>query len=1063
VRFLSLSLLLLLPKLVFAAPLPAFQGTVTQTQNGVTARAKIAWQPPSTLVVEVERDDSSLTAAQTVLAHGDETLIYEPASKRTRRTAFNVATNWWRSSNLSAGGPANYLFAGTPSPTDTSDGRYLNRDDVLFGGGGRDAYYAAVKTPARLYPARTTVTPVSRIEKNEAGKTLLDAKITLGADGLPQTAQVSAEGLNATFSYDLKPTAAALTPPEIPVAIVEDDRVLAPSAYTGGDASSLFNQGAALALDENFPAAFAAFTAASRSTPTASAPIIAMYELAMLIRDDALAAGALAKMETLGLDPTETLPRRARVALLRRDYEGALTALKSAALAAPQNLELRLLEAEALRSRLDFDGARALYLGILAEKTPQVVAQVTAAQTLANMAMPDEFPALLTAVPGTTQAQKLARSLIQLRDGQAAETNEFSSDEMEIALALGYESAARDEEAQKAWQTLETRGSDLTKTRARAHMMTLAARRGDVSASIGYWRAWNATLVTTPDRDAARAAFFDAWQKAFRSETLQSALANRAAATGATEDDMRLFVAYLELYGTSDDLKVALDNGSARFPTSPFWLGRIAERKVVEANETRGNDAGLARREQLYNEAMRLLDRAIAAAPDEIFYRFQKALAATQRGAKTGGVIDPGLASKNRALAKKETAQLIADFPGDPDVLVSAALQNLAFEGDSGAQEAIKLATLALDSRPGDGDRHTLIWAARQALATSYRRLKQNDLAAAQWEILLQGARDPGEQSALAMGYTSLLESTGDTEGVAQLLTRIAGQNWGYSGSRASLDALAQRVAASPIGAVVVKSLAASSEGASALALATLAQKQLEIARRMLELPEAPPATDANLDRANRDLGMALGKLRVVAAGPDRLIAARAAAFLAEGANLAGEERFKLLRSALDTEPRDAALRFALVGALSGEEGKKERDIAAKILDFRPETRRQLSSATRNGGDLPLAQKLGEEAFNSAARAPEVTTNTFQRLAFSLARTAFNNNQTSRAIELYNGLSLPQWNPIDRAAALLALSRNYKEQGKDDEVAKINPRITALGITQAEASGAITFVDDVEN
>lgn len=1062
-RFIPFCLLLLLSPVASAAPLPAFEGTLTQTQNGATARAKIAWQPPDTLLVQIERNDASGIPAQTILANGDQTLLFAPSSKRTRRLPFNIAKSWWRGSSLSSGGPANFLFAGTAFPGLTSADIVLRRNDVLFGGGGQEAYYAAAKTPVGRFAAQIATTATSRVEKDRTGNTVLDAKITTGEGGLPTGAQVTAAGETTSFTYDLKPTTTPIGTVEIPTAVIEEDQLLAPSTYAGDGASPLFNKGAALALNEDYPAAFTALGAAARSAPTASAPLIATFELALSLRDDELAATVLARMDTLGLDPLETQPRRARLALLRRDYKGALAAFRAASTAAPQNLSLRLLEAEALRSSSDIEAARTIYRGILAEKTPQEDAQVSAAENLALAAMPEEFAALLESVPNDTPAQKLARSLVQLRDKKTPEVADFTSDALQVSLALGFESAGRDEDAANAWQTIETRGNDARKNRARAHLMTLAARRGDAPVSIGYWRAWNATLGSLPEQVQARAAFFDAWQKAFRSEALQSVLSNRATATAATEDDLRLYLAYLELYGSAADIDSTVATALTRFPKSAYWLGKRAEARVGDAMATRGNDPGIARREQLFAEALKLLDEAIAAAPEEPFYRFQKALVATQRGSKSGGVIDATIASRNRAAAKKETAALLAELPGDPDAMISAALQNLSFEGDATAREAINLATRALDTAPGDGDRHVLVWAARQALATAYRRLNQNDLAAQQWEMLLIGARAPDEQGALAANYFGLFEKAGDTAAAAHLLARIAGQNWAYSDARATLDALSLRYAASPMAGAVVKALDTADDGASALAMATLAQKQTEVAERLLQTPDAPPAADANLDRANRDLGLALGKLKGIADGPNRLLAARAAAFLAEWASLAVEERLGLLRRAIELEPRDASLRFALVGALSGDEAKKERDIAAKVLDFDTETRRQLSSATRNAGDVALALQLGEEALAEAARAPEVTTNTFQRLAFSVARTAFVGNQSTRATELYNGLSLPQWNPIDRAAALLALSRNYKEAGKEAEVTRINAKVAALKLEAPEIDAAITFADQVEN
>jgi len=1070
VRFSPLFLLLLAPRVAKCAPLSAFEGTLSQTQKGVTTRAKIAWSPPDTLRIETLPDAETGAPGSVILARGDETLLRENATGRVRRAPYNIAKNWWRGAGLSFGGPANFLFAATPFPADAKSGRYLLRDAVIFGGGGKDVYYAAKKVAARRYSAQIAVSNAARTEKDEAGKTVLEAQITLDGAGLPRAATLTTGGQSASFAYDLK---AAPAPPAIAAMdapIFEDLDLRAPSEYAANDASSLFNRGASLSQNEDAPRAIAAFEAAAIAAPQSAAPPIALFEIALALRDTGRAQKALDALAILPVNPLEIEVRRARLALLDRDRAGALAAFQAAGKTAPQNLTLRLAQAEVLRSQADFEAARALYRGILAENSMQFGAQSGAAENLALNATFEEIPALLTSVPAGNDAQKLARALLQLRLAQTPETGAFAGDEFQLALALGLERAARDDEAQSAWQTLENRAPDGLKNRARAHLMTLAARRGDVSGAIAKWRDWNANLSLQSGRAAAQNAFFGAFQKAFRSDALQSALANRAGATAATEDDLRLFLGYQENYGTPDDVLSALQTGANRFSNSPFWIGKRAENLLATANQQRSNEAGTARREQLYSQALALLDEAIKNAPDEPFYRAQKALAATQRAAKTGAILDPAIATRNRAAAQRETAAFLEAFPGDPDALVSAALQNLALQNDGAAREAIRLANLALDSAPGegDGDRHSLVWAAHQALASAYKRLGQPDLAAAQWEILLLGARDAGEQTALASSYFTLIDgaaaanSEAANQGAARLLAQLALEKWGYSAARGLLESVAARMAVSPRATAISAALAKMPGEGASLASATLALRRLEAARRALQAPEAPPAADANLERAGRDLSAALTALRVFAQSPNRPVAARAAAFVAENGGLDGAERLELLQSALEKEPRDAALRFALIGALDGPENAREREIAAKILDFGLETRRNLASATRRAGDAAASLRLAEEAFAFAARAPEHSGTAFQRVAFTLAKSAFAANQNTRALEIYNGLSLPQWNDIDRAAALLALSRNYQEAKRDAEAAQTNARITALGLTQAQIETALAFVDEVE-
>ena len=270
------------------------------------------------------------------------------------------------------------------------------------------------------------------------------------------------------------------------------------------------------------------------------------------------------------------------------------------------------------------------------------------------------------------------------------------------------------------------------------------------------------------------------------------------------------------------------------------------------------------------------------------------------------------------------------------------------------------------------------------------------------------------------------------------------------------------RMARSPRAGAIAAALAATPGEGASLARATLSLRRVEAARRALEVPDAPPAADADLERSTRDLRASLEALRAFAQSPNRPLAARAAAFVAENAPLTGAERLELLQSALEKEPRDAALRFALIGALSGAPEQKEREIAAKLLDFDLETRRNLAVSTRRAGDLAGALRIAEEAFAFAARAPEHNGGALQRIAFTLAKSAFAAGQNSRALEIYNGLSLPQWNDLDRAAALLALSRNYQQAQRAGEVAKTNAQIANLGLSPAEIETALAFVDEVE-
>ena len=144
--------------------------------------------------------------------------------------------------------------------------------------------------------------------------------------------------------------------------------------------------------------------------------------------------------------------------------------------------------------------------------------------------------------------------------------------------------------------------------------MALAARAGDVAASLGAYNRLLADLPLQSERDDATQALFDAWQKAFKREALASAIANRAVATRAAEADARLSLAYQDAYGDADSVAAAIKNGAARSPGGALWLGRQAEGLAETAFPMlTSTNAGAARRTQLLNQARDLIGRAVEA------------------------------------------------------------------------------------------------------------------------------------------------------------------------------------------------------------------------------------------------------------------------------------------------------------------------------------------------------------------------------------------------------------------------------------------------------------------
>ena len=364
VRFLPF---LLFP--LFAVPALAqqrWEGTLTQTQDGLSAKAQIYAQAPDRLRVEIARDDAAGVPAQIVVASGDQTLRYEPATKRLFRARFNILKKWDRDWRLAAGGPANFVFAGASAGiVNETEGRFLRRDNVLFGGGGENAFYAAAKTLDSLYPAKVELSgtpPTQRVETAVGGTQSLSATITY-AGALPTKVAVVAAGENSTFTYDLSARAepfadATWTIEGADKALAEETDLRAPSAYANAkDADDLLNGGIALWRGAgDFRAAQQRFVAASNLSPTASAPLLASFEMALDARDLTAAGRALEALAPLGLDSAEIEARRARLAIANRDWDGALAALDKALGSAPQSPDLQLARAQALLGKADVEG-----------------------------------------------------------------------------------------------------------------------------------------------------------------------------------------------------------------------------------------------------------------------------------------------------------------------------------------------------------------------------------------------------------------------------------------------------------------------------------------------------------------------------------------------------------------------------------------------------------------------------------------------------------------------------------------------------------------------------------
>lgn len=1071
-RFLPL---LLLPLFILpAVAQQRFEGTLTQTQDGLTAKAQIYAQSPDLLRVEIARDDAAGIVQQIIVASGDQTLRYEPATKRLFRARFNLLKKWNRDWRLAAGGPANFVLAGaTAGTTEETAGRFLRRDKVLFGGGGENAYYAAVKTPTSPYPARTEL---SGTPPNKRSETALDGVQSLSATltyngALPVKAEVVAAGETSTFTYDLSARAepfadATWSLDEAKGALAEEADLRAPGVYADAkNPEDLLNSGIALWRGAgDFRAAQGRFVAAAGLAPTATAPILASFEMALDARDVAAAGRALDALAPLGLDAAEIEARRARVALASRDWDGALAALDKALASAPQSSVLQLGRAQALLGKGDVEGARTVWTMLEDAKAPNARAQAAALSAQSSSA--NEEAALQKALQAAKSEAVRDRGSLP-----AVVIEEYRNS------ALTLERAGKDKEALVLWGSLESFAPDIIKNQARAHLMTLAARDGDVAASLAAYHRLRAGLSLQSARDDATQALFDAWQKAFKRDQLGAALANRAVATRAGDADARLALAYQDAYGDADSITAAINSGLARSPEGAVWLSRQAEGLVDSAFPLlTSNSASAARRTQLLNKARGLIERAIAsdikAGGNGLFYRQQLTLVSSQSAAKVTRSPDLDVAFGERKIALAAVDKLLLSAPDDPDVMLSAALALQSFDGDNGAKRAIELANRALDSNPDDGARHTLILAARQAMAFAYKRLGQFPDAATQFELLMLEAQTAGEQVGIASNYIGMLEKIGDANGnatnaaqsAANIVARIAGAPWDYADARGALETLAPRVAISPLAANIEAALAADSSGAAKLAWAQIAQARLARANAALQMPGAPGSADAELERATRDSNAAVAALKAAPADAmPRWVQARVAAWLAEFGGLEPPQALASLKNAVAIESRAPSLRLALVEATpDDDEAAQQLKLAGQVAATSPESARILSIATLDAGDTKAALARSETAYNQAAREPSMSANAFQRIAFARARILWEAEQTAAAQGIYEALALPQWAAIDRAAALLALRARYTAAGRQSEADKLGDRIRELGLNLETLQRAAGFVEELE-
>jgi hypothetical protein len=1066
---------------------PRLEGSVEQTHNGVTSHAELCFEAPDKLRIEIEANDAAQIRAQVIVANGDETRLYDPATKRVQRLPYNVAQQWWRGWDLRMGGPANLQLFGlsgealakiysaqtTPSTLSlevrpAAQARYVN-DYVRFGGSGDRIFYAPFKRwiwdcPEKIVLDAKSQAQLVRSEIRD-GQTLTTTLVLAG--GLPKTASVT-DGKNrevASFRYALKPRAAAFPDGTFALdlatgQIVEDAELRPLPEYSGSAAASQFNLGVALwRHSEELDAAFAAWDEASKLAPQATAPLLATFEAALSARDVARARAALDKLAALlGGDSLEVLQRRATLALAERDWARAQSALESAVRLEPQSLSLKLALADVLRARGEYSAARDSLLEII--KTPSASSspwQAEAALMLGGLSWKDGG-AVLKLLPeqGANLWQQVARAQVLVLQGKNFDAVATEDVVALTTLAALYERAGQDALAIFCWQKVVERTPSPADRPARLHLIALFARLGDVSASLAQYREIVATAPDLQTQNEVQAALLAAWRKAFRQNQLRGVLEQRSLSTNASEGDARLWLAFQDQFGSAQDIVSAISNGLARFPRSAWWRAQRAEQIMAQVSQS----PDPAQRERLQRDALDYAEQAFALEPNQPYYGVQRALILTQRATPITAVIDNGRYDPLRKLANQALDELLKKWPDDPDVQLAVATQRLALEDAHQHDVTTALLQSALrGGAPDATDRHYISFAARQVLVTALREAGRDNEMMVQYHILFRAAHTSAEQLGVALNFVRWQMNRKSAEGLAQTLIFCAHEQWTFADSQQLLQPLVNVVASkAELWPGVLQALRSSNDPYARYVEALLLANRERRERAILAQPEAPLAAERNLAAAQNALAGALKGLEQIAGGADRVLAARVCGLLAEQAMNHGDfaNGEKWIASAAESEARVVELRVALSSAQLAQQKNEQalatRDEAMRALPHSFENLQRLAKLSdRIGatGDEVSTALLAALAMN-AAISSEVAVGDFQTSALIAARSALYANQVAPSNTIYSGLTNTQWSAIDRALALLDWQQTLRDINRNEQAEQLSAQLNALGLSPQE-------------
>lgn len=1085
----------------FSSRLPRterIEGTLETTFNNTTLRGQLQFQAPDKLRIELAEGNGA--RALILVASAEETRIFDPETKRVQRLPYNFARQWWRGWDLRFGGPANFIFSAL-SPEGTApfyastaaatgelslvaksdeaktEAPKLIGDLVRFGGSGDRIFYAPFKRRVWNRPSKITLSfpagksQITRTETDDNGQ-ITTAAIALDGKGWPQSVLVS-DAKNRVVSnwrYTIKPREAAF--PETafsfdftPDVVLEDGRLKAIKEYAGTDAASKLNLGTTLARQaEAWPEAYAAWQEASRLAPNATAPHFAIYEAALTTRDLDLAEAALTKLTPmLGADSFEIAWRKAAVLVARREWAGAQTALETAARLHPQDLQVGITLADLLRTRGDFTGARAVLLETLKSEAQPNSFKAQAAEMLASLASGGAATEVLGALPSDNIWQKLARAHIELQQGKAATLVTDDLDAL-ASWAGGLEKAGRNDEAVAAWQTVAARAAAPGDQNAHLHLMALYAQQGDAAASLAQYRELATRSTSLKIQGEFQDALLSTWRKVFRQGQLRGVLEQRSIATNATEDDVRLWLKYQETNGSSDDVAAAVGNGLARFPRSAWWRSRQGE--VISAPFSPNLDS--LTQDRIQREALKAIDTAMAMEPGQPYYAIQRALLLTQRATPVTAVIDPARMAPWRKPAEEALNNLLKQWPDDPDVQIAVASQRLALESDGAHNDSINLLQSAVrDGEPDwDEDRHFISFSSRQVILSALRRDKKWDALTPQYVNLFRSSRSADEELGVALNYLRLKMNRHEIDEIAFMLVDWAREPWSFEESQQLMQPIVNVLASKtktpgqPSQAEeIIIALQKNPNPYARLVTAYFLANITRSAKRVAAQAEAPLNADIMAERASANLKAGLEALVPLVNNTDHILASRAAAVLGEEAmnRNAPEEAATHLTRAVALEPRDVNLRVALGTALLAQgKGELALNVRNDALRSLPATFQvlhrlaKLSYQISNTADQENAVRLATAAMNQGQVSPEVSAGDWQFSALTSARADLNAGKLTTAAAIYNGLSNPQWDMLDRAIALIDWEDNLRNSDHAEQADKVAAQFKALGLSPQE-------------